>query len=103
MIGLYPLSGQTTFLILAPWFEAMTLTLPKGNKLKITTTGGNRNNSFYVQSLRVNGDPWIKAWISWEDVFANGGTMDYVLGASPVRWAKGELPPSPASTSVGYA
>ena len=97
MIGLYPLTGQTTFLVLAPWFGSMTLGLPGGKTLEITTTGGNRNTTFYVQSLTVNGEQWDKAWVSWEDVFANGGTMHYVLGDKPVRWATGELPPSPAS------
>ncbi|KAH7402554.1 alpha-1,2-mannosidase family protein [Pyrenochaeta sp. MPI-SDFR-AT-0127] len=97
MIGLYPLTGQTTFLILAPWFESMTMILEKGNTLHITTTGGDRKTAFYVQSLRVNGEPWNKSWIAWDEIFVDGGTMEYVLGESPVDWATGDLPPSPAS------
>lgn len=97
MIGLYPLTGETTFLVLAPWFEAMTISLPNGKTLHITTTGGNRESAFYVQSLRINGELWDKAWVSWDDVFANGATMEYVLGVMPMHWATGDLPPSPAS------
>jgi putative alpha-1,2-mannosidase len=97
MIGLYPMTGQTTFLVLAPWFESMTLSLGDGKKLKITTSGGDRNSAFYVQSLKVNGKAWNKAWIVWDDVFANGGTLEYILGNEPVSWSTGELPPSPAS------
>ena len=97
MIGLYPLTGQTTFLILAPWFDCMKLSLGNGKTLEITSSGGDRNTSFYVQSLKVNGETWDKAWVTWEDVFAEGGKMEYVLGASPKHWATGELPPSPAS------
>ncbi|KAF1940480.1 alpha-1,2-mannosidase family protein [Clathrospora elynae] len=97
MIGLYPLTGQTTFLVLAPWFKSMTLDLGDDKKLSITTTGGDRTTAFYVQSLTVNGEPWDKAWVAWDDIFANGGTMDYVIGESPMHWATGKLPPSPAS------
>jgi putative alpha-1,2-mannosidase len=97
MIGLYPLTGQTTFLILAPWFANMTIDLGNGKELKITTIGGDRNSAPYVQSLKVNSKPWDKAWLTWDDVFANGGTLEYVLGAEAVEWNTGKLPPSPAS------
>jgi putative alpha-1,2-mannosidase len=97
MIGLYPLTGQTTFLILAPWFESMSIDLEKDKSLNITATGGNGTAAYYVQSLKVNGKPWNKAWLTWNDVFANGGTMEYVLGTSPVAWDTGAQPPSPAS------
>ncbi|KAF2654535.1 glycoside hydrolase family 92 protein [Lophiostoma macrostomum CBS 122681] len=97
MIGLWPMTGQTTFLILSPWFSEMQIDLGNGKVLKTTTTGGNKDTAFYVQSLKVNGKPWTKAWVSWADVFANGGTMDFVLGSSSADWATGELPPSPAS------
>ena len=96
MVGLYPLTGQTTFLIASPWFD-ITIDLGSGKKLEITSTGGN-DSSFYVQTLTVNGNDWDKSWLVWEDVFANGGTMEYVLGPNPSNWSQtGELPPSPAS------
>jgi putative alpha-1,2-mannosidase len=101
MIGLYPMTGQTTFLVLSPWFPSLTIDLGNGKSLRITTTGGNKDTAFYVQSLKVNGKSWNKAWVSWEDVFAKGGTMDFVLGSSAVDWATGELPPSPGSSVVG--
>lgn len=102
MIGLYPLTGQTTFLILAPWFESMTISLEHGNTLHISTTSNDRETAFYVQSLKVNGEPWDKAWVTWDDVFANGGTMEYVLGENPADWATGDLPPSPASGKASF-
>lgn len=96
MIGVWPMTGQTTFLILAPWFEEMTISLGDGKSLIITATGGGEG-SFYVQSLKVNGEPWTKPWITWDDVFAQGGTLEYVLGTEAVEWSTGDLPPSPAS------
>jgi putative alpha-1,2-mannosidase len=97
MIGLYPLTGQTTFLILAPWFEYLSITLESGKRLDVSTTGGDRNTAFYVQSLKVNGEPWDRAWIAWDEIFVDGGSMEFVLGDKPSHWATGELPPSPAS------
>ncbi|RWA04303.1 hypothetical protein EKO27_g10803 [Xylaria grammica] len=96
MIGLYPLTGQTTFLIASPWFADLTIDLGGGKKLAITAENVGQE-SYYVQSLSVNGNAWDKAWVSWDDVFANGGTMDFVLGPEPADWATGDLPPSPAS------
>ncbi|KAK3675388.1 hypothetical protein LTR78_004898 [Recurvomyces mirabilis] len=104
MIGLYPMTGQTTFLIGSPWFKHLCISLGEGKSLTITSTGGNKDDAYFVQSLKVNGQSWGKAWVTWNDVFANGGTLDFVLGAEPVFWANGTLPPSPASgdTLTGY-
>ncbi|RYC58623.1 hypothetical protein CHU98_g7587 [Xylaria longipes] len=96
MIGLYPLTGQTTFLVASPWFADLTIDLGAGKKLVITAENSGEE-SYYVQSLKVNGQSWDKAWVSWDDVFANGGTLDFVLGPEPADWATGEDPPSPAS------
>lgn len=97
MIGLYPVTGQTTFLIGSPWFERLDLDLGDGKKLRITSNGGDHDENIYVQSLKVNGEDWNKAWVTWEDVFADGGTLEFSLGREAVRWADGALPPSPAS------
>lgn len=99
MIGLYPVTGQTTFLIHSPWYESLTLNLGGGNNLVITSTGGDGNgdSNYYVQSLKVNGNKWTKNWLTYDDVFAKGGTMEFVLGPNATQWATGPLPPSPAS------
>ncbi|KAF2007287.1 glycoside hydrolase family 92 protein [Amniculicola lignicola CBS 123094] len=81
MIGLWP----------------MTIGLGNGRTLAISAQSGNKDTAFYVQSLKVNGEPWDKAWLAWEDVFADGGSMEFVLGPDPMDWATGEPPPSPAS------
>jgi predicted alpha-1,2-mannosidase len=96
MLGLYPMVGQTTFLIGSPWFANTTISLSQGKSLTMTTIGGS-NSSYYVQSLKVNGQPWTQSWLTWNDVFANGGTMDFVLGPEPTHWDTGKAPPSPAS------
>lgn len=99
MIGLYPVTSQTTFLIHSPWFEELRIDLGGGKSLDVMSTGGDGNgdDDIYVQSLKVNGVEWNKCWLEWSDIFEDGGIMEFVLGSQPVRWATGELPPSPAS------
>lgn len=96
MIGLYPMTGQPFFLIGSPWFSDLTIDLGPGKRLQITTTGG-RDDAFYVQSLKVNGMRWNKTWLTWYDIFAAGGTLEFELGSHPVNWTKGPPPPSLAS------
>ena len=97
MIGLDPITGQTTFLIGSPWF-GMSIDLGSGKNLTITKEGSVEESAIYVQSLKVNGRVWNKNWLEWNDVFAEGGTMEFVLGTEPSEWSfEGELPPSPAS------
>ncbi|KAJ5152138.1 hypothetical protein N7492_010433, partial [Penicillium capsulatum] len=96
MIGLYPITGQTTFLIHSPWFESLAIDLGEGKQLQVTSTGGDGNGDtdIQVQQLRVNGRKWTRTWLAWEDI-AQGGKLEFELGPSN-NWT-GELPPSPAS------
>jgi predicted alpha-1,2-mannosidase len=102
MIGLYPVTGQPIFLIGSPWFSDLTIDLGGGRKLVITAEGADED-TYYVQSLRVNGRAWVRSWLSWEDIFEDGGTLEFVLGSEPTRWTTGRLPPTPASTSAEHA
>lgn len=122
MIGLYPVTGQTTFLVGSPWFSDVTITLGSAgsdsrHELRMTVAYDaeydereQQEDAYYVQSLRVNGQDWGKSWVTWDDVFVarengdSGGisvsSMEFVLGKEPGTWATGkdaELPPSPAS------
>ncbi|KAG9196957.1 hypothetical protein G6514_002740 [Epicoccum nigrum] len=83
MIGLWP----------------MKIVLGDEKYLVISTTGEDRGNARYVQSLELNGKPWDKAWVTWEDI-ASGGTLDFVLGEDKAEWSTGDLPPSPASVGL---
>jgi hypothetical protein len=96
MLGLYPVIGQPIFLIGSPWFANTTIALGGRKTLSMTTVGGS-DSSYYVQSLQVNGMPWNQSWLSWNDLFANGGTMSFVLGPDAANWTTGPPPPSPAS------
>ena len=94
MLGLYPVLAQTAFLIGSPWFANTTISLGDGKLLAITSVNGSES-SFYVQSLRVNGEPWTKSWLTWNYVFENGESNGLCIGSEPSEldyWT-----PSPAS------
>ncbi|KAJ4412856.1 hypothetical protein N0V82_008707 [Gnomoniopsis sp. IMI 355080] len=98
MLGLYPMTGQTTFLIGSPWFSDLKFDLGVGKTLAITTTGGDDGEeSYFVQSLKVNGQAWNQSWLTWADIFAEGGTLDFVMGPQAVNWTTGPPPPSPGT------
>ncbi|KAI9726716.1 MAG: hypothetical protein M1834_008651 [Cirrosporium novae-zelandiae] len=101
MLGLYPLTSQTIFLIGSPWFESLSINLgQEGKYLNITAEGGGGDpaTNYYVQELKVNKKSWDRAWVSWGDVFEHGGTMEFVLGETAGNWtAGGSVPPSPAA------
>ncbi len=98
MIGLYPLTGQTTFLIHSPWFEHLSIDLGGGKELVVSSTGGDKDSSIYVRSLKVNGRDWKKNYLDWDDVFAEGGTMVFELSSKPNNgWFSGTKLTSPAS------
>ena len=100
MIGLYPVTGQAVFLVGSPWFADLRIDLGgDGRALEITSEGGD-DDAYQVQSLAVNGKPWDKAWVSWDDIFAEGGSLHFVLGPEPKNWATGPPPPSPAAETA---
>lgn len=94
MMGLYPVVTQPVYLILSPWFEKYEMTVGEYGKKLTVTTKGLSDDSYYVQSLKLNGRAWNKSWLEHEDI-ANGGTLEFVLGKTPTAWDSGELPPSP--------
>ncbi|KAJ9626976.1 hypothetical protein H2203_003434 [Taxawa tesnikishii (nom. ined.)] len=69
----------TTFLIGSPWFEQLSIC----KTLKMRTAGSNADTAYCVQSLKVNGEQWDKACVTWANVFEDGGTMDFGLGPEP--------------------
>lgn len=92
------MTGTTTFLVGSPWFSDLTINISDSKKVIITSTGGS-DTAFYVQELKLNGNIWNKNWFTWDDLFANGGTLEFVLGSEITRWDTGAVPPSFATTT----
>lgn len=94
LIGLYPVSSTTTYLLSAPFLEKITLTVGDGKKLEISTENLSQTNH-YVQGVEVNGQSWNKNWVTHDDIISNGGSIKFKMGSSAVKWETGPAPPSP--------
>lgn len=97
MMGLWPIAGQSVYLICAPFFESVSVTHPITNKTA-TIRNTNFDSSYgeiYIQSATLNGEPYSKNWIS-HDFFTEGWTLELTLGGEESGWgtAPGDLPPS---------
>jgi predicted alpha-1,2-mannosidase len=100
-IGLYPyIPGVGGFVITGPRFPQIEMTLGDGKKLTIHATNAGPQNS-YIQSMKVNGRPWSRTWISLADLkTGSGATLEFVMGPKPNQaWGSRpeDAPPSPAS------
>ena len=98
MLGIYPVVTQPVYLITAPWFNNMSMAVGGGKTLRISAEGLT-DSSYYVQSLKINGAAWNQSWFSHDDI-KDGGTMEFVLGSTPVHWDTGIVPPSPGHLTV---
>jgi putative alpha-1,2-mannosidase len=94
MLGLYPVVTQPVYLIGSPWFSDLNMTVNGNRNLRITAFGLGRE-SYYVQSVKINGKEWKKNWIEHNDIMVEGGTIEFALGSEPTVWENGDVPPSP--------
>jgi len=93
--GFYPLRmGTPEYVIGAPYFPHMDIALENGKHIVISAPAVSDENR-YVQSLRVNGQPWNKLTLP-HALLAQGATLDFVMGPKPSTWGSDEqaLPPS---------
>ncbi|NGP46591.1 glycoside hydrolase family 92 protein [Bacillaceae bacterium SIJ1] len=84
-LGLYPLQvGTPSYVIGAPYFEEMSITLENGHALHVTAPNVSDINC-YVQSLTVNGEQYEALTIPHETI-ANGATLEFEMGPAPSAW-----------------
>jgi hypothetical protein len=97
--GFYPLRmGTPEYVIGAPYFPHMDITLENGKRITINAPGVSDTNR-YIQSLRVNGQPWNKLTLP-HALLAQGATLDFTMGPKPSTWGSDEqdLPASLTTT-----
>ncbi|WP_306204664.1 GH92 family glycosyl hydrolase [Actinoplanes sp. RD1] len=102
-LGLFPVAGQSLFLVNAPAFERAALTI--GDREFVIETSGHRETPVsadgldrdaptqYVQAATLNGKPLRGTHLSAADVH-KGGRLHLELGPEPSAWASGARPPS---------
>jgi putative alpha-1,2-mannosidase len=95
MIGMYPVVTQPVYLLGSPWFSNINMTVNGNATLCITAKNLDNAESYYVQSVKINGKAWDRNWFEHDDLMVNGGTVEFELGKDMVEWEEGEAPPSP--------
>jgi predicted alpha-1,2-mannosidase len=88
--GLYPVTpGSTVYAIGSPLFPEVRFNLENGKSFVITARGVSETN-IYIQSARLNGNPYSKSYLTHEDLMA-GGELAFEMGAQPnLKWGVGE-------------
>lgn len=95
MLGLYPLRmGAPEYVIGAPLFDRADVALDNGRTLVVVARNNGPEN-VYVQSLKVDGKDWNRAWITHAEI-ADGATLEFTMGPTPSQWgsAAQDLPRS---------
>lgn len=98
--GFYPLRmGTPEYVIGAPYFPHMDIALENGKHIVVDAPGVSDANR-YVQSLRVNGQPWNKLTLPHE-LLAQGATLDFTMGPKPSTWGSDVQALPPSLTNAG--
>lgn len=79
----------------SPWFDDINITVNGNSTLRVTATGLDNGDSYYVQSLKINGKQWEKNWVEHDELMVTGGTVEFELGREMKMWETGDVPPSP--------
>jgi len=84
--GIHPICpGEKRFEITSPVFSKISFNLdPKYSKGKAFTILANNNSdtNIYIQSAALNGKPYDKCWIDYDDIVA-GGKLVLEMGSEP--------------------
>ncbi|GAA4294868.1 GH92 family glycosyl hydrolase [Nibribacter koreensis] len=81
-MGFYPVCpGTTQYVLGAPLFQKMTLTLENGKKVEIEAPKNSDQNR-YVQELKVNGKSYDKNWVDHFDLM-KGGRLKFDMTDKP--------------------
>lgn len=93
-MGFYPVCpGSDQYVLGAPYFREMKVRLENGKVLYIKAPKVSRTNR-YVRSVRLNGKPYDKAYITHSDLI-NGGELFFEMSSRPNRkrvFSEGQKP-----------
>ncbi len=98
-LGFYPVCpGTDQYVLGAPLFKKVTVTLGGGKQLVINAPSNNAGNR-YVQSVSLNGKTWANNWLNHFEL-RKGGTLNFNMSATPNK-TRGVLPANfPYSSST---
>lgn len=81
-MGFYQVNPSNgVFVFGSPLFPRLTVELENGRTFTVTAEG-NSDTNIYIQSATLNGKPYDKSYITYDDIMA-GGELRFVMGATP--------------------
>ncbi|MFD1769805.1 GH92 family glycosyl hydrolase [Sphingobacterium suaedae] len=81
-LGIYSVCpGTDQYVFGSPAFQRAELKLANGKKFIVVAKNNNERN-VYIQSAKLNGVPYDKNYIRYQDIM-NGGTLEFVMGEMP--------------------
>ena len=93
-MGFYPVTpGMTSYNIGSPLFPFVKMNLGGGKYFEIEAINCSADNK-YIQSAKLNGQTWNKAWFTHDDI-KDGGKLVLVMGdKANTAWGAADPPPS---------
>lgn len=83
-MGFYPVCpGSEQYVLGAPYLPYIKLSLPNGKTLEIIAPLVSDSRR-YVKSVRINGKPWSKMYITHEQLM-EGGTIEFLMSSKPEK------------------
>lgn len=84
VMGFYPVCpGSGEYVLGAPYLPYVRLSLPGGRTLEIKAPGAS-DRKRYIKSVKLNGKPYDKLYITHEDI-SRGGVLEFEMSSKPER------------------
>lgn len=81
-LGFYQVNPSNgVFVFGSPSFDEATIKLPEGKTFTVIAEDNTKDN-MYIQSVELNGQPYDKSFITYDDIM-KGGTLKFYMGAQP--------------------
>jgi len=84
-LGLYqvePAGGK--YIIGSPLFDEAEVNVGNGKTFTLKTNNNSAEN-IYIQSAKLNGKPYTKSYLMYQDIIG-GGTLELEMGSEPSAW-----------------
>ncbi|HEX3007897.1 MAG TPA: GH92 family glycosyl hydrolase, partial [Bacteroidales bacterium] len=81
-MGFYPANPASgAYVFGSPLFDEVTVNLPDQKQFTLKANNNSEKN-IYIQSVKLNGNPYTKSYITYKDIM-KGGTLEFEMGPEP--------------------
>ena len=81
-LGFYQVNPSNgVYVFGSPAYKRATITLRGGRKFTVTASN-NSDRNVYIKSVKLNGKPYTKSYITYDDIM-RGGTLSFTMSSKP--------------------